>query len=445
MCIMGALTAVASWAFFVKEIHHPALLICTVLFPILFCTTLLFRLFSVFSTVAIMGLALGIAALLGVLSATGGMQKEIQKKLTEVQGDLFAPIEDNSPLLVGEIKKTIPPISAVSPVLFYEMLISTETAPTTFALIKGIDSHLAPETATLRSALSSRLSMLEEKIAPQDNPAVRLPVAFLGAALARQLHLQPGKTFRITSPQAYFQHSPTTSSGAEVSTEQKPLSAQEFFLADTIHTGTYEIDSRVVLISLSYAQRLVGSKQKISGLEIFLQDPSALAMVQANVERITKKKCYSWKELNKNLYTSLSIQRAILSSILFLIVIVASFNVVASLTMMVADKTKEIAILKSMGMSASRCARIFRMIGIQIGVAGTATGLLLGKWLCTVVKHHPLPIDAKIYKIDHLPIQWSWREALIVCFLGIVVCFVSTLYPARRAAKCSPVDGLRHE
>jgi lipoprotein-releasing system permease protein len=152
-----------------------------------------------------------------------------------------------------------------------------------------------------------------------------------------------------------------------------------------------------------------------------------------------------WQELNKNLFTALKLQKIALTVFLTLIIIVAAFNMVAALTMMVFDKTKEIAILKSMGGTSGGTARIFQVVGLTIGGVGTVVGLGLGLLLCSVVSRYGYPLDPKVYLIDQLPIRVNPAEVVMIGVISMIISATSTLYPAFKASSLAPVEGLRYE
>jgi lipoprotein-releasing system permease protein len=152
-----------------------------------------------------------------------------------------------------------------------------------------------------------------------------------------------------------------------------------------------------------------------------------------------------WRALNKNLFTALTLQKVALLVFLTLIIIVAAFNMVASLTMMVVDKTKEIAILKSMGASSRGVATIFQVVGMTIGLLGTFIGLGLGLALGNVLERYGYHLDPKVYMIDTLPVEVIPGEVALVAVITLVICFAATLYPALKASDLPPVDGLRYD
>ncbi len=152
-----------------------------------------------------------------------------------------------------------------------------------------------------------------------------------------------------------------------------------------------------------------------------------------------------WNELNRNLFTALALQKIVLLIILTLIIAVAAFNMISALTMMVIDKTREIAILKSMGASSSGIARLFQVVGLAIGGVGTVFGLAIGLTLCEVVERYNYRLDPKVYLIDRLPISVNPSEVAMVAVITMVISAAATLFPATKASSLTPVDGLRYD
>jgi lipoprotein-releasing system permease protein len=152
-----------------------------------------------------------------------------------------------------------------------------------------------------------------------------------------------------------------------------------------------------------------------------------------------------WQELNHNLFTAVRTQKTVLVIFLTLIILVAAFNIVAALSMLVVDKTREVAILKSMGLPPAGAARIFQVAGLSIGAIGAVAGLGLGLLLCAVVARYGYALDPHVYLIDELPVRVSPVELGYTILITLVICFLATIYPALRASRLEPVDGLRYE
>jgi lipoprotein-releasing system permease protein len=152
-----------------------------------------------------------------------------------------------------------------------------------------------------------------------------------------------------------------------------------------------------------------------------------------------------WNELNRNLFTALTLQKIVLLIILTLIIAVATFNMVSALTLMVIDKTREIAILKSMGATSGGILGVFVVVGLAIGGVGTTFGLAIGLTLCEVVDRYNYKLDPKVYLIDQLPISVSPKEVAIVAAITMLISGFATLFPASKASSLTPVDGLRYD
>ena len=184
------------------------------------------------------------------------------------------------------------------------------------------------------------------------------------------------------------------------------------------------------------------------GVELKVKNVERAAEISRNLEKALGGPPYQvqdWYELNHNLFTALSLQKLVLVVILTLIIIVAAVNMVSALTMMVTDKTREIAILKSMGATSSSVAFVFQVVGLAIGGAGTILGVAIGLGTCYVVSRYGYHLDPKVYLIDRLPIEVRPLEVLLVAGITMVISLVSTLVPSQSAAALRPVDGLRYD
>ena len=184
------------------------------------------------------------------------------------------------------------------------------------------------------------------------------------------------------------------------------------------------------------------------GVELKVKDVDRAEKIAANLEAALGGPPYQvqdWYELNHNLFTALNLQKLALVIILTLIIVVAAVNMISALTMMVTDKTREIAILKSMGGSSSSVARIFQVVGLAIGGVGTLTGVTIGLATCFVVSSYGYHLDPKVYLIDRLPIEVRGLEVVLVAAITMVISVLATVVPASSAASLRPVEGLRYD
>jgi lipoprotein-releasing system permease protein len=199
-------------------------------------------------------------------------------------------------------------------------------------------------------------------------------------------------------------------------------------------------------VSLADARKIADARGSVFGVELRFKDPlMALDKTREVSRRLDAPyRVIDWKELNHNLFTALTMQKVIISLLLVLIILVAAFNIIASLTMIVLSKVREIAILKSMGAGAATVARIFLVGGTTVGAIGTSMGILYGLLVCVLARLYGYPLDPKVYLIGELPVRVSASEIVAVAAATLGICFLSTLYPALRASRMRAVDGLRY-
>jgi lipoprotein-releasing system permease protein len=247
---------------------------------------------------------------------------------------------------------------------------------------------------------------------------------------------------RVVSPKANFDP------GSWDSARGEAPAVHEFRVAGIFYSGFDEYDRRLCYVTLADGQELVGQGDVVMGVEIKIDDITKAEEVSKNLLSQlggTPFRVIDWEELNHNLFTALKMQKVALIIFLTLIVVVAAFNIVAALTMLVIDKTKQIAIFKAMGMSAGEVGQIFTWVGLIIGAVGTACGVALGLLVCSVVQQYGYALDPKVYLIDRLPVSVSYDEIGLIAVITMAICFLATIYPLAKAARMHPVDGLRYE
>lgn len=429
--------------------------IFALLMPLVTIASLLLNVLSVFSTVAVVGVVLGVAALTVVMSVTSGFQKEIRDRVVGLNahvlmlkyGTDFSEYDDVAKKLGAHSQ-----VIASAPFVYNEMLIAKEGAMTSGVLVKGIepersravlgiDRWLEP----LADGSKPSLSAIMAEQAPADG-GPPLPGVFIGSELRRKLKLKVGDRLRLIAPLVGLDV--LVGEDAAQRGGPQPPRSQEFRLAGVFNAGFDEYDRRVVIISLRRAQDLVGMGDVVTGLDVKTRDVMRARQLGGELVQLLGGAPYrslDWEELNHNLFTALAMQKTVLTIVLFLIIVVAAFNIVASLTMMVIDKTREVAILKAMGMSAPGVASVFRVAGLTIGLLGSLLGVGMGVLVCGIIQRLGYLLDAKVYMIDRLPTELSLWEPVLTSVLTVVIALLATLYPSLRAARMRPVDGLRED
>lgn len=399
---------------------------------------------STITLIAIIGVFLGVMALTSVIAVTGGFQEAFQDRVLGVNSHIlvikfgidFRDYRDIQRTLEG-----VPGVTATSPFIFHEM-IATKGRKTTGVLIKGIEPHSVREVSDLPQYTEQPDVILD--LAYDRFPAdgvKQMPNILIGRTLAEKLDIKVGDEMLVTSPLESLDPDRWSS------TEHKP-SSKTFKVVGIYRSGFHEFDSRLVLTDYRALQDFFNQGDVVTGVDIRVDDVFAVGQIARMVKDVLptgRFRILDWRELNHNLFTSLGLQRLVLAVLFCFIVLVASFNIVCTLIMIVLDKQKEVAILKSMGATRWGIMKLFMMEGTVIGAIGTINGLIGGLILCMIIKHTDFGLDPSIYMIDYLPVRIVWYEFLVVGAVAMVICVLATLGPAVWASRVNPVDGLRYD
>ncbi len=266
-----------------------------------------------------------------------------------------------------------------------------------------------------------------------------MPGIVIGVTLAKTLNLKLGDCVTVTSPTIGFSYA-----GGQI----KPPVAKRFRVIAEFEHGFDQYDSKLVYTDLYEAQAFYDQGDTVTGVEMKVDDIDKAHAISERIAQLLASGLYhtmDWEELNHGLFTALTIQQIMMSSVLALIIVVASFTVIATLVMIVLEKKKEIAVLKAMGATDGGVLRIFLYQGGLIGFAGTSLGLLIGLLFCKVLLVYGFPLDPKVYFISRLPVMVRWQEFLITGQCALAICLDATILPALHAANMDPAEGLRDQ
>jgi lipoprotein-releasing system permease protein len=401
----------------------------------------LLSLFTVFTSVSVLGVALGVAALTIVLAVTTGFQQEFRDKVLGVNAHVIVLKSQATFAEYRDVMKTAqrvdPDVTAVQPFIFAEMLVTRGKGELSGVAIKGVDPTL------VRGVLDLNKHMVEGSVdvLGKEVPAGELPPIIMGKELAHKLKAKIGDDVTVVVPLSNIDFDTWRAKSSAPRT-------RKFRVAGIFYSGFDEYDRRLMYTSLRDTQELVGRGDQVMGVELKVKDVGRAEEIARKLERALGGPPFQvqdWYELNHNLFTALKLQKLALVIILTLIIIVAAVNMISALTMMVTDKTREIAILKSMGATSSSVSRVFMFLGVAIGGVGTIIGVAIGLVTCYVVSAYGYHLDPKVYLIDRLPIEVQWIEVAFVASVTLAISLLSTWAPSQAAASLRPVDGLRYD
>ncbi|BBD07053.1 lipoprotein-releasing ABC transporter permease subunit [Desulfovibrio ferrophilus] len=392
---------------------------------------------SVISLISILGVAIGVASLIVVLGVMNGMSTDLRDKILGVNAHLLVGSVDNSIAdyrMLTETALTVEGVTGVMPFLYSEVMLSTRHG-VKGVVLRGINPADAANVLTLdKDMLEGKLAHLTGGYGPSGGP----PGIVLGKELAQRLGVRRGSLVNMLTPSGM-----TTAAGF------KPK-VQTVRVVAVFKTGMYEYDASLAYVSIPTAQRLMGFKtDTVSGLELKVDDVDRADEIgQLLKDKVGGFPLYvrNWKEMNENLYAALALEKLAISVILVMIVLVGSFSIVTTLVMLVMEKTRDIAILMSMGATRKSVRAIFMLQGMIIGVAGTVAGFALGLTLCFLLQRFQfITLPKGIYSLDYLPVLLEWPDLVAIGVSALVLCFLATVYPARQASKLTPAEALRYE
>jgi lipoprotein-releasing system permease protein len=409
---------------------------------------------GVITAISVIGVAAGVASLIIALAITNGMRRDLQERLVgstshvdlmRVAGD---GIRDWRPLLAN--LRTVPHVVAAAPGLYGQVLIS-KGARSGGGLVKGVipadEKTVGDLLQSVVQGSASALEPLARGAAPcADGTGPRndcgggvsreIPPIVIGQDMADTLGAKVGDGVLVTSPQG----------------ELTPLGLvpkyERFQVAGIFKSGFYQYDSSYAFLRLADAQSLFSEPDLISVISFKVDDLYHADRVGRAIEDAAGKgfQTTNWMEQNRELFRALKLEQVVTFIVLALIVCVAALNILIALTMMVMEKTRDIAVLMSFGVRADQVRRIFLMQGLLISVIGTVLGLIVGYGLSWLGGHYRfIRLDAAVYSIDYLPFAPRVLDAVIVAAVSLGVSLIATIYPSASAAKVLPAEALRYE
>ncbi len=384
---------------------------------------------SLITFLSIAGVALGVMALVVVIAVMSGAETEFRKRILGLEPHIllmnFSGKFDGYADIVSRLKAE-PDISGASPMLFAQAMIRSNR---TFsgAMVRGID----PENpySPIKGFDSGKLKKV---LALQENSNSHGIV--LGKELANHIGVIKGDNVILLSPNGF------------VSPMGHIPSMKRFVVTATFDSGMYEYDSSLAYVHMTQAQQLSGLGDQVSAIGIWVDDLFDVSAIKENISEDYGYPFYmrDWMEINKSLFSALKLEKTAMFIILTLIILVAAFNIASALIMMVMEKTKDIAVLKSMGATNRMIRKVFIIKGMIIGCLGTFIGTLSGVLICFILKKYDFIKLPDAYPFTTLPVQLETLDVVVISVSALVICFISTLYPSYKASSMDPVEAIRY-
>ena len=396
--------------------------------------------------ISIGGVALGVMALIVVIAVMSGFGKDLRDKILGTNSHIIVTNITRSGMDDYEsvLKKVMQAegVKAAAPFILNQVML-TFGGNSSGVVVRGIDPDREAMVSDLeKNLIQGDLAMLKRSEKASKGP--RRDKIILGKELAQKLGVQMDDAVSMISPASRL-----TPMG--LVPKIKLFKVVGFF-----ESGMFEYDSSLAFVSVESAQKFFSMKGTVSGVEIRVDDIDHADKIAESLQESLGFPYYArdWMRMNKNLFSALRLEKIVMFIILILIILVAAFNIVSTLFMVVMEKTKEIAILKSMGASRTSIMKIFSLQGLIIGVTGTFIGCVGGftivpnlneivGFIESIFGITAFPSD--VYYLDKLPSEIQYLDSFLIIIFSILICFLASLYPAWRASRMDPVDGLRYE
>jgi len=389
---------------------------------------------SLITFLSIAGVAVGVMALIVVIAVMSGAETDIRNRILGIQSHMVlmnysGPIVDVDHVMA--VIRDTENVTAVTPLVYSQAMIRSPGGVSS-VILRGIDPESAGAVTQLLKHVSAFLSQGSSFGA---NPEEDIPGIVLGKSLAKNLTVGQGDVVYLIAPQ-----------GLAAGQDRVPV-RKRFRVLGLFSSGMHEYDSAMAYITMETAQGALRGGTGASALAIRLDDiyrASDTASV-LNTKLGFPYWARDWMQMNRNLFSALRLQKTVMFIILALIVLVAAFNIASTLIMMVMEKTREIAILKTMGATSRSIRKIFVYKGMVIGIVGTILGVSFGWVLCTILRYyHFIELPEDVYYFTTLPVRLELPDVMVIASATLLLCFLSTLYPARQASKLDPIDAIRY-
>ncbi len=392
---------------------------------------------SIIAWFSLLGIALGVATLIIVMSVMNGFSAELMGRILGLNGHIgvYAPLggmTDFDPL--AEKVRAIPGVASVMPVVEQQVFVTSKAGGSSGGLVRGV----RPADLMTKSAIANGIQ--SGNAADFQGP----DAVMIGDRLAQKLAIRVGDSLSVISP-----------NGTATAFGTVPR-IRAYRVVATFNVGMYEYDSSFIFMPLEAAQLMFRLPDRVTDLQVMLKDPDQVPQVSQMIRKVAgdSLRIYDFQRANASLFSAVQVERNVMFLILTLIILVAAFNVISSLIMLVKDKSRDIAILRTMGATRGMIMRIFFLSGAAVGVIGTFAGVALGLAFALNIEAIRQFLqkftgtdlfNSEIYFLSQLPAKVDVGEVLLVVAMALGLSFLATIYPSWRAARLDPVEALRYE
>jgi lipoprotein-releasing system permease protein len=407
------------------------------------------RTISLNTFISIAGITLGVAALIGTLGIMTGFKEDLQTKILGTTAHIIVQERGTNDMksyneVIQKIE-SVPDVIAASPFIFKQVLISSKSS-VQGVILRGIQTEQEVQVTDLQANMKfgDLAGLKDPSLNPPESgrplsgqapsPSTNRPGIILGKELSMRLGVFIGDSINVVSPV-----------GPIKSFTMTPK-IRPFTVVGIFESGMFEYDSSLSYINLEEAQKFFGLGDTVTGIQVKVQDVFLAQNIAQRLEATLglNFRARDWMQMNQSLFSALKLEKTMMFLLLVLITLVASFNIVGTLTMIVNEKQREIAILKAMGATPQSIMRIFMLNGLVIGLVGTGIGVPLGYSFLWLIQNY-WTFDASVYYISRIPVHILPLDVILVATSAILISFVATFYPSWQAAKLDPVSALRYE
>ncbi len=394
---------------------------------------------SLITVISVLGVMIGVMTLNVVMAVMSGFEETLRDRLLGINAHI-AIVRSGEPMQdyekVVEQVKSEDAVVAASPTIYGQVMLTAGTR-VSGVVVRGVDPDRVNDVVNVQSFLKEgSLAALETQhpVAVEDR-TVLLPGIILGERLANQLGVFQGSAVQVVSPLG----SPTA-----IGVIPK---VRRFVVTGVLRTGMSEIDSTLVFMGLAEAQKFFELPGAVTSIELRVSDVNQSREVAERLQRQLGFPYFAedWTRLWPNLFSALELEKTVYFLVLLLMVLIGAFNIVSTLVMVVMEKKKDVAILRSMGATQQSIRRIFLLKGCLIGIVGTISGVILGLLVCGLISQYQFKLPDGVFLISTVPVRIYMSNFVLVACASFVVCLLASIYPARQAAKLDPVEIIRYE